>query len=65
MSVEIGESQERLKFFLFGWYWPVKDAFDLDRVHVDASFADDDAQVFCLQDFELAFLGFKEQFVFP
>ncbi len=64
MSVEICESQEELKFLLFGWRRPVEDAFDLDQVHADAAFADDDAQILRFQDLKLTLFCFKEKLVF-
>ena len=43
--------------------FPIFDTVNLDGVHGDVIFANDDTKIFDFRDFELAFLGFEVQIV--
>ena len=63
-TVKVAEAKEGLEFFNCLWLGPLGDARDLSRVHTDASFRDNDAEVFDGGLIEGTFFGFEEEVVF-
>ena len=56
-SVEVGESEEGLYFFLVHWSGPLSNASDLDQVHRDRVVRDDHSEVLDRGFLEFALVG--------
>ena len=61
--IEIKESKEGVKFVEGGGSFPLLYTVDLDRIHGNAIFADDDAEVLDFRNFKLTFLRFEVQVI--
>ena len=62
-AIEVEKAQECPQFAKGCGSFPIFDAIDFDRVHGDAVFTDNDAEVLHFCNFELAFLRFKVEVV--
>ena len=60
-SVEVAESQETAHFFNRCWFWPFRDPFDFDWVHLYLSVTDDHAKVLDFFLVKSAFFGFEKE----
>ena len=63
VSVKIAKTEEGLNLFECFWDWPFCNGFYFDRVHVYASFCDENTEVFNFQLVKGAFLRFQEEVV--
>jgi hypothetical protein len=61
--IEIEETEEGAKFSKGCGAFPIFNTIDFNRIHSDAIFTDDDAEVFNCCRFELAFLRFEVEIV--
>src|SRR5580658_702588 len=62
-AIKIAETQEALNFLLGFWGGPFRNSLDLDGVHLNLSFRDNDTEVFDSSLFKVAFVGFQIEII--
>ncbi|ETW82488.1 hypothetical protein HETIRDRAFT_245648, partial [Heterobasidion irregulare TC 32-1] len=61
--VEVSKDKEQLNFLQVLWYWPCRDAFDLDWIHRYTVRGDDKSEVLDCVHLKGAFRRFQEEII--